>query len=173
LRSRGSVAAIVAVLGCLALPAAAQTLAKSPTLTRRHAAPLRRHAAYIELLGKGGLWGLGYDFQLLGHVAIGGTASAYTVGAREQVFTLSPYLTGYLAGSARHRWFMQIGPQIVHLRRASPVPEWPGQSSTGLGGELSTGYELRGRVLLRLFVMGAVGRGGAAPWLGMSLGFTL
>ncbi|MCC7000266.1 MAG: hypothetical protein IT370_37045 [Deltaproteobacteria bacterium] len=147
---------------------------RSPSLAGRgNARQARPHAVYAELLGKGGLWGLGYDFQLLRHVAIGGVASTYTVGSREQVFTLSPYLTGYLAGAARHRWFMQLGPQIIHLRRPSPVPEWPGTSSTGLGGELSTGYEFRGSALFRVFVMGAVGKGGAAPWLGMSLGFTL
>lgn len=148
---------------------------RSPTLAAhgRSARQARPHAVYAELLGKGGLWGLGYDFQLLRHIAIGGVASTYTVGSREQIFTLSPYLTGYLAGSGRHRWFMQLGPQIIHLRRPSPVPEWPGTSSTGFGGELSTGYEFRGRALFRVFMMGAVGKGGAAPWLGMSLGFTL
>ena len=131
----------------------------------------RRHAAYLELLGKGGLWGIGYDYQAWTRIALGGTGSISVMDG-EQVTSLSPYATFYAVGRRRHRLFLQLGPQLVRVERSSPVPEWPGMSSTGLGGQLSMGYELRTRFLLRAFVMGAVGKGGAAPWLGVSLGFT-
>ena len=130
-------------------------------------APARRHAAYLELLGKGGLWGIGYDYLAWPRLALGATASYAVVGG-EHVATLSPYAALYPAGGRRHRWLVQLGPQIVHLARPSPVPEWPGQSSTGVGGQLGTGYELRTRLLVRAFAMVTVGEGGLAPWLGVS-----
>lgn len=130
-----------------------------------------RHAVYVELFGKGGLWGAGYDYLIRPRIAIGGTASYYAIDG-EHVVSLSPYAAIYPIGR-RHRWFVQLGPQLVHLARPSPVPEWPGTSSTGVGAELSSGYELRSRVLFRAFAMGTVGKGGAAPWLGLSLGVTL
>ncbi|MBL9019190.1 MAG: hypothetical protein JNL83_33685, partial [Myxococcales bacterium] len=55
----------------------------------------------------------------------------------------------------------------------SPVPEWMGTSSTGVGTQLSAGFEHRSRAVLRVFVMGTIGRGGAAPWLGVDLGWAL
>src|SRR5262245_59028786 len=116
------------------------------------AEPPRRHAVYVELLGKGGLWGVGYDVQL-GRLGVGAAASAYVVDG-QRVLSLSPYLAAYPLGGARHRWFVHLGPQLVHQSTPSPYPEWPGSSSTGLGVEVSSGYELRHRVLLRLFVMG-------------------
>jgi hypothetical protein len=91
----------------------------------------------------------------------------------ERVTSFSPYAAIYPLGGPRHRWFVQAGPQVVHLTRPSPVPEWPGTSSTGVGAELSTGYELRSRVLFRAFAMGTAGQGGVSPWLGVSLGVTL
>jgi hypothetical protein len=133
----------------------------------------RPHALYLEVLGKGGLWGLGYDYTLHPRVAVGATASFYVLDA-EQVFSLSPYLQAYLLGVSRHhRWFVQVGPQLAHLYTPSPVPEWPGTSATGIGGVLCSGYEYRARILVRVYAMGTVGKGGYAPWMGISLGWTL
>ena len=155
------------------LGASAPTSADPATVTTTvPAARPHRHAAYLELLGKGGLWGVGYDYLVWPRLAVGGTVSYYPPD-REYVMSVSPYAAIYPLGGRRHRWFVQLGPQVVRLARPSPVPEWPGQSSTGVGAELSSGYELRTRVLFRAFAMGTVGKGGAAPWLGVSLGVTL
>ncbi len=145
--------------------------AAAPTTPPAPRAP-RRHALYVELFGKGGLWGLGYDYLVRPRFAIGGTVSYFAIDG-EHVASISPYATLYLLGTPRHRWFVQGGPQLVHLERPSPVPEWSGTSSTGIGAELSSGYELRTRVLFRAFAMGTVGKGGVAPWIGVSLGVTL
>lgn len=139
-----------------------------PTLA--HADELRRHAVYAELFGKGGLWGLGYDAQLTNHIAIGAVASYYVLGG-DRYTTVAPYVAVYPVGD-RHRWFVQLGPQLGHRTTPSPVPEWDGMSESALGGELSSGYEYRRGVLLRVYVMGAIGDR-FVPWLGASVGWTL
>src|SRR5262245_55405201 len=98
-----------------------------------------RHAIYIDVLGKGGLWGLGYDYQLTTHFAIGTVASYYHLTG-DHYATWAPYLAACPIGRGRHRWFAQAGPQIVHHVTPSPVAEWQGMTTTGASGELSSGY---------------------------------
>lgn len=136
------------------------------------AEPPPRHALYLELLGKGGLWGLGYDFEPRRGLAFGAVAS-HVVLDEERLTTFSPYAAIYPWQHGHHRWFVHGGPQIVHLRIPSPIPEWPGRTTTGVAAELSGGYEYRNHVLVRAFGMVAVGRGGAAPWFGLSIGWAL
>lgn len=132
----------------------------------------RRHAIYVEALGKGGLWGVGYDYLATRHLAIGATGSIAMFGG-ERIVTVAPYLGIYPLPRPRHRWFIHAGAEVANLSRPSPVPEWPGTSSTGVGASVATGYELRTRVLIRAYAMVTVGAGGVAPWLGVSLGTTL
>ncbi len=141
-------------------------------LGAREAAAETRNTVYVEMLGKGGLWGAGYDRQITRRFGAGVAASFYVID-HERVSSLSPYVAAYLLGHARHRWFVHAGPQIVHVAIPSPVPEWDGTSTTGLGFEASTGWEYRNRVVIRAFGMAAVGKGGVAPWLGMSFGWSL
>jgi hypothetical protein len=163
-RGIGSARLVAPCVAALALLAASAGARAEP--------PPRRHAVYLEVLGKGGLWGAGYDVHLSRRFACGATLSFYVLD-HERVTSLSPYLAAILAGGARHRWFAHAGPAFVHVATPSPVPEWPGTSRSGLGAELSSGYEYRDRLLVRVFGMATVGRGGAAPWLGASLGWTL
>ena len=130
-----------------------------------------RHAVYLDLLGKGGLWGLGYDYRLNPLFAVGGTLS-FSLADAQAVFSASPYFAAYPIANARHGWFVHAGPQLIHSRIGSPVPEWQGSTSTRLGAQLSTGYELRARALFRAYGMLAVGAGGAAPWMGFSVGWS-
>jgi hypothetical protein len=133
---------------------------------------VKRHAIYVEALGKGGLWGVGYDHQVTPRLGWGVAASFFIVDT-ERVTSVSPYLVVNVLGNQRHHWFVHLGPQVVHVAIPSPVPEWDGTSRTGVGGEISTGWEYRNGVVLRLFVMAAGGKGGVSPWLGASLGWTL
>jgi len=181
------VATLVATLATIAAPAglaaadpapvpdpAASTAAPTtapPAATTTRTAP-RRHAIYLEALGKGGVWGLGYALALRPRLAVGLVAS-FTALDGQHMTALAPSLTVYPLRTVRHRWFVDAGPQLVHLVTPSPVPEWSGTSSTGVGGQLSTGYEYRRGVLVRTFAMLVVGRGGVAPWLGVDLGWTL
>lgn len=142
--------------------AATQTARAEPERTARH-------AIYVEALGKGGLWGLGYGHQITKRLAIGAVASMWMLDD-QRVYTASPFLTIYPLGTARHRLFVDVGPQVTHVSTPSPVPEWMGTSSTGVGGQVSAGYERRGPLLVRVFAMGVAGENGIAPWLGMDVG---
>lgn len=131
-----------------------------------------RHAVYFEAFGKGGLWGLGYDVRLGRRFSIGVVASATPVDG-QRLLTLTPYVALYPIGRGHHRAFIDGGPHIVHLSTPSPVPEWNGTSSTGVGAEVSCGYEYRARMFVRVFGMTTIGRGGVVPWGGVSVGHTL
>jgi len=159
--------AAVVLVACVSLGAIAHA---DPGLTLQRPAP-RRHAAYLELLGKGGLWGIGYDFQYSRWLG-GGVAGSFYVLDGQRVSSLSPYLAIEPLGSGHHRWFVHAGPQLYRVATPSPVPEWSGTSSTGLGAALSTGYEYRNHLLVRVFAMGVAGKHGVAPWLGASLGWS-
>lgn len=145
-------------------------LSSLPVAADPKLAPLRRHVIYAELLGKGGLFGVGYDYLVEPWLAVG-TALSYVVLDGQHVGTWSPYLGVYLLGRKRHHWYVHAGPQFVYLRAPSSVPEWPGRSSFDLGGELTTGYEFRGPLRIRVSLMGVAGKGGFVPWLGLSLGW--
>ena len=151
------VIAIVAVL-CLARPADAD--------------PGSHGVVFTEILGKGGLWGVGYDHPLARRLEVGAVAS-YLVLDGQHISTLAPYARLAIAGRDRNRFYLDYGPQLVRGSTPSPVPEWMGTTSSGIGTQLSAGYEHRGRAVLRVFAMGTIGRGGAAPWLGADLGWSL
>ena len=129
-----------------------------------------RQAAYVELFGKGGLGGVGYDIELHDRLGVGGAASFYVLDD-ERILSLSPYLTTWILGDDHHRWFVHAGPQIVRVTVRSPVPEWPGATQTGVGFEMSSGWEFRCRAVVRVFGMFTAGKGGWGPWLGVSLGW--
>ncbi len=139
------------------------------------ASPTRRarHAIYVEALGRaGGVAGLGYGYQISRRLGVGAVGSINLLDG-QRLYSLSPFVTLYPVGGARHRWFVEAGPHLARLVTPSPVPEWSGTSSNGVGGQLTTGYEYRRHVLTRVFAMVEVGRGGVAPWFGVDLGWSL
>jgi hypothetical protein len=131
-----------------------------------------RHAVYLELLGKNGLWGVGYDGQWTPWLAVG-ISGSYSITDDTRISSLSPYVSLFPWRRGHHRWFVHAGPQLVRTTVPSPVPEWDGDRSTGFGAELCSGYEYRNHVLVRIYAMGAVGSGGATPWVGATFGWTL
>jgi hypothetical protein len=164
---RPAVVAAAMVLALLPAPANAE-----PTTVTADKPQGDRHTVYIDLLGKNGFWGVGYDVLFKKWMGAGVTGSFWEADG-EQIWSLSPYVVFLPAAGQRHRWFVHVGPQLVHTRIISPVPEWPGASSTGIGMELSSGYEYRNHVVLRVYAMGAAGKGGATPWVGASVGWSL
>lgn len=156
-------------------PLTAAAAAAASVDTGAPAAPAHRarHAIYVEAFGRaGGVAGLGYGYQLARRVGVGAVGSIELLDG-QRLYALSPFVTLYPVGGARHRWFVEVGPHLARLVTPSPVPEWSGTSSNGIGGQLTTGYEYRRRVLTRVFAMVEVGRGGVAPWFGVDLGWTL
>lgn len=128
------------------------------------------HAVYLEGLGRGGLWGLGYDHAVHPRFCVGNVFS-YSALAGDHVATLAPYAGAYIVKRNQHRFIAQLGPQFTFVRTPPQVPEWPGRAAFGVSGALSTGYEYRRGVLFRFVLMMTAGRGGVAPWLGISLGW--
>lgn len=185
-RVRSLLVALLAILGSatafaappvmLRVAAATSVADEAPALLRSELTPpeppTHRHALYVEALGKGGVYGIGYDLQLRGWLGVGAVASVVPLDG-QRVYSLTPYVSVYPVGRGRHRWFVDAGAQLNRLVTPSPVPEWDGESETGIGGEISTGYEYRGPMFVRAYGMGVVGKNGVAPWFGLSIGFTL
>lgn len=155
--------------GLIGANAQAAKVTTSRTAVSAPAAQKQPYALYIEILGKGGVWGVGGDVQLGKRWAIGSTGSFQRWGT-QTVLSVSPYVAGYLFPEKRHRLFFQAGPQWVYLSTGSLVPEWKGSRASGLGAQLSTGYEYRNIFLFRFFAMGSIGRQGVAPWMGFDIG---
>lgn len=132
----------------------------------------RRHTLYVELLGKGGTWGLGYDYQLTDRWRLGAVGSANVVDG-ERLLSFTPYLAASILKHGAHSWYVDGGPHIANVSTMSPVPEWHGASSTGVGFDMSTGYEVRDGIVVRVFAMLAVGENGVWPWVGASIGWQL
>jgi hypothetical protein len=145
---------LVALVVCVAAPARAEPA---------------RHAAYVDVLGKAGLWGVGYDYELAPRFALGAVGSYYVLGG-DHYTALAPYATVYPFGSGRLRALVQLGPQLVHHSTPSPVPEWDGMTTTRFGAALCGGIEYRRRIVVRGYGMLAVGEH-VAPWLGLSIGW--
>lgn len=130
-----------------------------------------RHALYIEALGKGGLYGVGYDVLLTRRLGLGVVASYYILGG-DRFLRAAPYVAAYPWRGARHGAFVQLGPQWVRRHTPSPGPEWSGSTAITVDAELSAGYEYRHRLVARAYVMGAMGER-FAPGIGASVGWAL
>lgn len=155
------------VAGTIAMAASAD--ARADELRVTDAARERPHAVYLELFGRGGLYSVGYDLQLRDWVGVGGAVGWYQLDG-ERVLSLAPHLNFYPRWRGRHRWLVQGGASLMRTSVMSPVPEWDGVAQMGVGGLAATGYEYRGRMLVRSVVGVAAGRGGVQPWVGVSLG---
>lgn len=140
------------------------------TLASRTSAAERTNGVYVEALGKGGLWGVGVDHRVTHWISLGAVGSGASLSG-ERYVTLTPYIGFYLGRRGRSALFADVGAPIAYAWAVSPVPEWSGDSSAGIGGSLSAGYEFRGRLIARLFLHAVAGRGGVLPWAGTSVGY--
>jgi hypothetical protein len=129
------------------------------------------HAIYIDLLGRAGLWGVGYDYRPRRWLAVGAAASYYVFDG-DRFTTVAPYAALYPLVRGPHAAFVQLGPSFVRRTTPSPVPEWNGMTTTQIGAELCAGYEYRRGLLLRAYAMASQGDH-LVPWLGLSIGWTL
>ncbi len=137
-------------------------------------APVERaspHLFYVELGGKAGAYGVGYEHAITPRLALGFAAS-FLVVRGQQLTTGSPYLHARLLGRGKHSLFGELGAVLVHSRIASPVDDWDGMSDTGGGGVAALGWQRAARhVVIRAQGSLLVGEGGAAPWAGFAIGF--
>ena len=137
---------------------------------RAAAEPASKHLVYVELLGKGGLYGLGYEYAIAPWLGFGGAAS-YAEIRDEQLFTVSPYLHFNVLRGKRHALTSEVGAILAHSRVPSPVMNWDGVSDTGSGGFVSIGWQYQRRhLVLRTSAAVVAGEGGVAPMLGFAIG---
>jgi hypothetical protein len=127
------------------------------------------HVLYGELLGKGGLYTVGYDYAFADRFAVGGGFAYYSLDG-ERVLSLSPYVSWYPVAGVSSALLLQTGLQFAHVSVPSEVPGWRGATTTGVGGQFSAGYELRHGFVFRFLLSGFVGKGGVRPWVGIELG---
>jgi hypothetical protein len=132
----------------------------------------RRNAIYVEALGKGGIWGLGYERRLGHKLGVGGVGS-FTILDGDRLYSATPYVSVFPLRRGRHALFADAGIELVRIARPSPIPEWDDTHQNGIGAEMSAGYEYRGRLLLRLYGQAVGGKRGVAPWAGASIGWVL
>jgi hypothetical protein len=130
------------------------------------------HALYFELFGKGGLYGIGYDYTFSKWMGVGGATSFYSLDGL-RTFSFCPYLNIYPIAGIHSALFVQPGLQVVHASDDSSMDGWQGTSATGVGGQVSIGYEYRNRFLFRVAFTSVFGKGGYAPWGGLSVGAAL
>jgi len=156
----------------IALLSAATTTARADDAIVASAGepPPPRHLVYVEALGKGGLYGIGYEYAMTERLGVG-AATSYSNLSEHQVFTMSPYLHAQIFNRGRHSLFAEVGGILAYSRIASPVENWDGMSEWGGGGFATLGWQyVRGPIVLRTSVGVAVGEGGGAPMTGIAFG---
>ena len=79
----------------------------------------RPHLVYVELLGKGGAYGLGYERAITTRLSMGAAVS-FAIVRDQQIATASPYLHASLLRAGKHALFGELGATLVHSRIPSP-----------------------------------------------------
>jgi hypothetical protein len=150
--------------------------------------PRRSNAISLELLGRGGLYGVSYDREIIESIALGAGFSKWSLGdvGSGTISVLAiPVYGNYYFGSRKHRAFLTAGAAWcrvtvnldgvfdglfgVPTEEVSTGPE----TATFLIGTAGGGYEFRGDggFLFRLSFYAMVARESVAPFGGLSLGY--
>ena len=152
----------VSLLGVARADEHVETQAKRETTSR--------HLVYVELLGKAGAYGVGYEYTVMPWLSFGAAAS-YAVLGGQQLATAAPYVHSTLLGTSHDRMYGELGAIVAHSHIPSPVSDWSGMTSTGTAGFLSLGYEhVRNRLVVRASGSIVAGDGGVGPMVGISIG---
>jgi hypothetical protein len=157
----------VGILGCLLV---AGTASAEPAVSKTAEPPAEdRNLFYVELLGKAGAYGVGYERAITDRLSLGAAVS-YADVRDQQIFTASPYVHARLLGTTSSL-FTELGAVFVHTRIPSPVPEWDGMNDSGGGGFASLGWQRSWKhVVVRASGSVLVGEGGVTPWAGIAFG---
>jgi hypothetical protein len=169
-------------LGIMAVVLAASSIASAdgvlpeqprPVVTATLTAPPESvgwNLLYVELLGKAGPYGIGYERRITDRMSLG-IAASYANVRGQKIATAAPYLHARLLGN-RTALFCELGAVLARTKIPSPVPEWDGMTDAGGGGFASLGWQRSWRrVVIRAQGSVLVGEGGAAPWGGFAIGF--
>ena len=160
----------LAIVGVMLAASAAHA---EPTITASAPAQVEQpqNAIYVELLGKAGPYGVGYERRITDRLWLGFAAS-YASVRDQQIATAAPYVHARLLGT-RSSMFTEIGAVFVHTRIPSPVSEWDGMSDSGGGGFASLGWQRTWtHLIVRAHGSLMIGEGGVTPWGGVAIGVT-
>lgn len=132
--------------------------------------PPGKNLVYVELGGKAGAYGVGYERAIAPWLGLG-FAGSFLVVRDQQISTGAAYLHATVARHRKHAAFVELGAILAHSKIPSPVDSWDGMSDTGGGGVLGVGWERAGRhVVVRAQGQVLAGEGGLAPWAGVAIG---
>lgn len=128
----------------------------------------RRNALALEILGRGGLYSLNYDYSITPDLAVGAGAAIYSSGsASVKIF---PIFANYYFGGPNHRFMVTGGPTIV---TASASVDTSTINGSGLAGTVGAGYEYRGDAGFLFRAAPYVNLGAmSGVWFGLSGGLT-
>lgn len=128
-----------------------------------------QHSVYLGLLGKGGMYSLGYQYHWRARFALGVAVSAFRIDF-ETLMTVVPYLFWTPIERGNHALFFDMGTVLSRHDSESPAKRLPDAINYGVGAELSLGYQyLAGRFVVRPYVMAQYTRC-ASGWVGIDLG---
>lgn len=135
---------------------------------------MRRNALSLELLGRGGLYSLNYDYLLRDDLALGAGLSTYSIsagGSNASAWIIPVYANYYITGQ-KHRLFVTGGADVIMASgNLSSDAQFNG---SGIAGVFGGGYEYRGDsgFLFRAAPYVMVGKSSGA-WVGFSLGYAI
>ena len=98
------------------------------------------HQAYVSLLGKGGLYALGYQYRWEDWFSVG-VATSYMRVDYESLAVVTPYFLTYPYVAGAHALFVDTGPMFYRFHSEAPVALVSDETSYHLGVEISAGYE--------------------------------
>ena len=142
-----------------------------PRPRRRTTRSTRPNAVYVELLGKGLLYSVGYDRMIFKWFAVGASFSYFKLGDGAAVY-VNPYTSFYPAGGIHNSLIMQLGANFMHFGENHDflLPVWNKEEGFDFTGNFAIGYEYRGAFLFRVLGMAYFGEEGIFPWFGLTFG---
>ena len=134
----------------------------------------RRNGMSLELLGRGLLYSLNYDYLITDNLALGAGVASYSFSsgsANSSAWIIPIYANYYLTGG-KHRWFATGGANMILASGSSG--DGDRVTGSGVAGVLGGGYEYKsaGGFLFRAAPYVFVGKASGA-WLGLSFGYSI
>ncbi len=131
----------------------------------------RPNAVFVELLGKGFIYGVGYDHAIFKWLGVGGSFSYFKLGDVSTVF-FNPYTNFYPVGGQRSSLLMQLGASFAYFghRHDYFLGVWDEDEGFDFSGTFGIGYEYRRAFLFRVMLYGLFSEEGVYPWLGLTFG---
>ena len=125
---------------------------------------------YVEVLGKAGAYGVGYEHVIAPRIALG-VEGSYTRLRGQDLAAAVPYVHVTPLRRGANALFGELGVALGYSKLESAVPRWMGSTSSSIGGVAAVGYERSWKhVVLRGAVSLLAGKGGMAPWAGLAIG---